>query len=397
MDRIPPVLKLIASAFLLWFMIVLVFFLCIANAVHGQPSTQPVVAPQIQQLKDLTDWAARLDSEQRDTAEQLARLQIEFTELLKDAIPRYREGDILEAGKTYRVGGAGSIAVSVPDVTLIGIAAEPVIPGRLTAINVLPGGGDCTLKDIRFDTPNAPAGRLGVKPCIRSVARGTRIINCDPNNVDTFVELMPGAENAIVTFCDGGAVRAGFVYGAGVRGAAVLYNTAKDSLTENLVRFSPQNGVRPENVLIAFNHFANPGNKAVVELRHVVGAVVEHNTLIASTDHSCVGMGDKDPMPGDPGGAENVRVFDNVCIGGSITIHAGTKGVLVEKNRFEWAVVGGNCPITVNGSRGTLSDVRIQNNSGTAPAGTRKPFIGWMGKEQIQGLVESGNAWKAAA
>lgn len=320
-------------------------------------------------------------------------------------VPQWTPGTVLRPYTSYLLPMVGSLAapifVDVPGVTFLFGWLAPM-PGN-SVITFRAGGTAGTVQGTTFNVPNAPTttAKLGVKPAI-GCGVGTRVYGCAADNVDTFVEMLAPDGSLVMDGNKGtGNVRAGFLYCGGGRRVVFTNNEAADSQNENLVRFSPQLAAVPDEIVIAFNKLANPGNKAVIEIRSGSNVVVYRNDLTASWGHTCIGVGREDLADGP--GATRVRVTDNVCHGGRIEIDPGAADVVIEGNQLYDLRYGTidkkperdsyDIGIIANGKMGTLKDLRVVGNRGYIGGPTIKPFFTIGTGGNVPGLVEADNQW----
>ena len=316
-------------------------------------------------------------------------------------LAKWTPGTVLQANTPYAlpmIGLTPPIMVDVPGVSFYGGWLAPTAAGSVITFRA--GGVNGGVYGARFDLPNAPATkqRLGVKPAI-GCGVGTRVIRCIADNVDTFVEMLNPDSSLVMDGNTGTAnVRAGFLYCGGGRRVILTNNDAADSQNENLVRFSPQTNVVPDEIVIAFNKLANPGNKAALEIRSGSNVVVYRNEFWASHFHTCIGVGRKGSAGGP--GATRVRVIDNVCHEGQVNVDAGAADVVIEGTTMYGLLINQADPdqddhgITADGRAGTLNGLRLRNNRGIVNAQPRRPFFGPLAPEKISGLeADATNVW----
>jgi hypothetical protein len=390
-------------AWVWWILAAAIMFAC--GVTLAQPATQPVAAPQIQQIRDLAEWAADLDRQQRDTAERLAQAQIEIGRL-ESAAELYVQGKVLEAGHVYRLpdGEATAINVTVPDVTLIGGLVWPIPDGPNPAIAAR--SENLRVIGVRFSWDAGPAerGKLPLRPCVRSYGKNTRVIGCTFGRVNEAISCMAPCDGVLVQGCHGGLdVRSAFIYVGGGKNVTIVNNVALDSQVENLIRFSPELGVVPDTALVAFNDFTNLDSKAAIELRSVNNVIVWKNRVRAANGHTCISVGRSSLAEGP--GTTNARILENECYGGRIEIDAGAADVEVVGNK-QWGLRFGtdpaqrdkyDVPIVANGGPGTLKNLRMRNNVAWLPRGgaTIKPYFGGTANTTIPGLdFDASNGWR---
>lgn len=293
------------------------------------------------------------------------------------AIPVWRKGMTIEAGGTYRCpDGAGiSIRVKAKRVTFIG---GHVWPENGPAFDVEEGADDFTSIGTRFHHPNPPVkvedGRTkrDVPPCVFSRARNTSVIRPDVGTIGEFVKLWPGADGTLVAR----VVATADVYSAlvgcwGADNTAVVFCTAPDSVTENLVRFSPQGDKIPQGALIAYCDLGNPGNKSTADLRHLNWGVVFRSRLTVSPEDAAVGIGNAKP---DAHGARNIYVLNNTIPSGSIKAYEATDKLTVDGNVFLYADKPVNNAISGNAVPGVLKEFRAVGNRIVSPV-EQKPVV----------------------
>jgi hypothetical protein len=356
------------------------------------------------------------EAERRSQAEQRAAVAVHELETLRanppTGLPVLPSGGKAEAGKAYYVArGPVKYEIDVPDVTLYGHPDGPCWPipsdtGQSGAITAKVGGDYLRIEGVSFDWVDAPTGRtkLPLRPCVRSFAQAVSVMWCDFDRVDTGISAMAPCDGVLVGrnwFSQN--VRSSNVYVGGGRGVTFVHNVCLDSVTENLFRCSPENGVVPANVVVAFNDLTNLESKAVVELRSVDNALVYRNKLTAAHGHTCVSVGRKSLLDGP--GATNCRVYENECYGGRIEVDAGAKKVRIEDNTLSSLRWGTDekqrdnydVAIRFNGQPHTLSDLRIINNVGYLPGHTIKPFLTPEYRDNIKDFMEFGNRWEVKA
>lgn len=347
----------------------------VAGAARGQ-TTQPATPPQATLLRDIAADYERLDAEQRETyrlrleaeleCEVLKKANARLTAALAAAAPEWKPGAKLTPGSFWKLpDGAGvNIVVEVPNVTFFG---GWVWPENGPAFDQRPGGDYLTVVGARIHHPNPPTeanGKRDVPAVLFSRARRPTLLNCEIGTVGEIAKLWPGGDRALVAGCTAGPdVYSAAVGCWGADEAVVVFNDFADSVTENLVRFSPQGDAVPDGAVVAFNALANPsrggkGPKAAIDFRHVTNFVAVGNDL-RSNDHGAgIGVG-----RGDGPGATNGYLIANRLHGARIHVYQA-RGLSIEDNRLLWETQGVNSAIYL----GAAEDVRVRRNRGPEPA-----------------------------
>jgi hypothetical protein len=289
---------------------------------------------------------------------------------------------VLEAGKTYALpnGQGVAITVRVPGVTFVGGHVWPTLGLGATCIAVL--ADDCTIRGTDFHLPDAPGGGKidGIGPCVRTLAARTRLENTKSGDVNGLLECwVPDQERYPGIFTSGHeATVFGHVARKPMRGSLIFTSCddsqvdlcqCPDSITENLCRWSPRDGVVGYRGMVARSKLGNPGNKSVIDMRRTVGGLVFANELFTSEGGTAVGVGRDDAGPG----AHAISIRWNTIRGGKITIHQCDDGLVIEDNTFLWPQHGVNQAIYI----GATPDLRLRRNRGPRPAGTVKPMVGY--------------------
>ena len=278
---------------------------------------------------------------------------------------------VLEAGKTYRLpnGAAVAINVTVPDVTFVGGSVWPVVKGPLPAIYAREQAHNLRIQGTDFHLPQAPGGgQLDIRPCVRTLAKGTTLEGTRSGDIDGLLEAWPGGDGAtVLRHVARKALRASLSF-SNANDTAILHTTAPDSVTENLIRWSPRGTAVGRRGLVAFCTIGQRGNKAVIDFRHIDGAFALYNVFSTSEHGTAIGVGDKDANDGDGDfGAAGVRIVGNTFPEARIQVHGGSRDVSIEDNLFLWTRQGVNVAIYANGD-GRLRNLRLRNNRGPMPA-----------------------------
>ena len=383
------------------------------HAASGQ-TTQPVEHPRAAQLREAAADFQSLHNEAVDLAERLTREQIAHRqaaaelEALKSAVaglPLWTPATVIEAGKTYLLpaGAAVGIDVTVPNVTLIGGHVWP-IPGRsLPAIYARDNGHDLTVIGTRFDYPDFPAsGDPKLGPCVRTLCRGTVVKGTTSGNIDTMLEHWPGAVGThLIGHVAGAGLRGSLSYGQGDDTYIVGCRVEDGSSGENVIRWSPRNGVVGRGCYVIGCYVRQRINKACIDFRHMVDGYAIGNTFETSEYGVAIGVGRSDALPG----AENVRIVGNRFVRGRLHVHQ-CRGLVYEDNRVEYPTQGEDHCVYV----GHTTGFRVRNNRGPLPApgqkwNTRKgewepinpkPLIGY--GANVTGVDDDGtSAWTLPA
>lgn len=282
------------------------------------------------------------------------------------ALPEWKPGTQLTPGGFWRLpeGGVGvTITIDQPYVTFLG---GWVYPENGPAFDVRPGGDHFTAIGTRVHHPNPPfkpSGGRDVPAVLFSRAKRPTLLNCEFGTVGEIAKLWPGGDRALVAGCRSGRdVYSAAVGCWGADETVVVFNDFPNSVTENLVRFSPQGEAVPHGAVVAFNALGNPGNKSVIDFRHITDGVALGNDLYTDEHGTAIGVG-----RGNGPGAENIRLLANRLHGSRIHVHQA-RGLTVEDNAVLWKTQGVNNAIYI----GLASDVQVRRNRGPEPAPGKK-------------------------
>jgi hypothetical protein len=296
---------------------------------------------------------------------------------------------------------------SLPDGAAVNIKVRvscTFVGGKVWPIDSRPAfdhdAGRLTIVGTTFDHPDPPpdAGnpqKYGMGACVATSSHdGGAAVDCVFGKVDQPVKCTGGSKGFAIVHGSGSKhVTSAFLGCWGdVRDVAVIGVRAEDSVTENLIRFSPQNGVAPAGAVVAFSTLANPGNKTPLNPRHVDWFVALRNRLTASDDHAAVGIGRTNPAGTDGPGATNIYILDNDIAGGTVKVYGGSNRVTIEGNRVAWPTKPVNVFISANAKGGVLKELRIANNTGKSPV-AQKHMVDFDGDVKPPELVEKGNGW----
>lgn len=349
-------------------------------------------------MADVTPVKAALDAYTNQVAGEIVALQKQI-ETMQQGMPVWTPATRLVSGGFYRMPEQPTevgVLVTVPDVTFVG--GRVYSSGASPAFNVK--ARNTTIMGVKFDIPHAPPAsqnwqKLGTRACVQTDAGNTQVIGCKGDKVDTFVLAYQNSNGTLVKHCETTLeLRSSFFYSAGGRNAVILNNLTVDSQTENLVRFSPEQGQGPVGAIIAHNILRNIGNKAAIEMRTLDDAIVYMNFCEVSFEHSCISAGRKDFDGGV--GSRRIRILENICNVGKIEIDNQAQDITIEGNKF-YGHDNRVAAIHANGALGVAKNIRLRNNVSYLPAGvtTTKPFFRVVSPEKIEGLdVDASNRWE---
>ena len=357
---------------------------------------------------DVVAFMREQEQQRLALAAEKAALQQRVKELEAAAggAPLWTPQTVLAAGQTYRLptGAAVAIDVRVPEVTFVGGSVWPVVGGLVPAIYVREQAHNVRIVGTDFHLPNAPAGggQLNMRPCVRTLASGTTLESTTSGDIDGLLEAWPGGDRATVfRHVARKPLRAALSFSS-ADDTNILHTIAPDSVTENLIRWSPRSGVVGKRGVVAFCRIGQKGNKSVIDFRHIDGGLAIYNEFTTDEHGTAIGVGDKDANDGDGDhGAVSVRIIGNTFHESRVHIHGGSRELYVEDNRFLWTRQGVNVAIYASADN-RLRNLRLRNNRGprpqpgveTRPDGSTRPIpvkpLFDKGGE-IQGLDDDGS------